>query len=377
MRIAHVVTYVSPDGAFGGPVRVALGQAAGLARRGHEVTVFAASPDDRPRETLQDGYLLRTFPARRLNRRLGFAGMFAPGLTRALRRELSSFEVVHVHLARDLVTLPAARATRKAGVRLIAQPHGMIDRSRNPLARPIDAWEVRAALSEAAAVLTLTSQEQQDIRDLAPAARVMPIANGTEVIPLPAYSDRLDRVLFLARLHPRKRPVAFVEMAEALIRRGTESDFVLAGPDEGEGSHVRELIDAARMEARVRWIGPVDPADTDALLREARVYVLPAVGEVFPMSILEAFSAGTPVVTTSSLGIAAKCEEYGAALITDGSVGELARAVERILTNPAVAEDLRLGAARLLEAEMSIDSVVDDLLVHYGAAGDSAGTGAR
>ena len=38
MKIAHVVTYISPDGAFGGLVRVALGQAEALAERGHDVT---------------------------------------------------------------------------------------------------------------------------------------------------------------------------------------------------------------------------------------------------------------------------------------------------------------------------------------------------
>ena len=43
MRILHVVTLVSPDGAFGGPVRVAENLARELRRRGHDVTVAAAA----------------------------------------------------------------------------------------------------------------------------------------------------------------------------------------------------------------------------------------------------------------------------------------------------------------------------------------------
>ncbi|MTE23275.1 glycosyltransferase [Microbacterium sp. ZXX196] len=369
MKIAHVVTYISPDGAFGGPVRVALGQAAELAKRGHEVTVFAASPDDAPKTFDQDGYSVRTFPAKRVHRRLGFAGMYAPGLTKALRSQLHDLDVVHVHLARDLVTLPAARAARKSEVRLIAQPHGMIDKSSNPLAGPVDAWEVRAALTSASAVLTLTDQESKDIADIAPDATVRQIRNGIRGGDLPPYANRNGGVLFLARLHPRKRPLAFVEMATVLLERGITADFVLAGPDEGESERVQEAISSSGHKAHISWAGAVDPALTDTLLRDAKVLVLPSVGEVFPMTVLEAFAAGTPVVTTSSLGIASKCEEYGAALVTDGSPSDLADAVEKVLTGRHVANALRESARRFIDAELSIEAVTETLLASYAPAG--------
>jgi glycosyltransferase involved in cell wall biosynthesis len=367
MRIAHVVTYISPDGAFGGPVRVALGQAAALAARGHEVTVFAASPDESPRAVEIDGYRLRTFPARRVHRKLGFAGMYAPGLTNALNAELPGLDVVHIHLARDLVTLPAARATRKAGVRLVVQPHGMIDRSTNPLAGPIDAWEVRAALTDAAVVLALTDKETRDIARISPKAHLQKIRNGIKLNDVPSLAGRKAAVLFLARLHQRKRPLTFVDMASDLINQELDAQFILAGPDEGEGERVRSAIESSNAGGRIRWIGAVDPSATHALLMDASVFVLPSVGEVFPMSILEAFAAGTPVVTTSSLGIASKCEEYGAALVTDGSSEQLALAVRRVLTEPALAQALQRGALEYMKNELNIELVVDQLLGYYRA----------
>ncbi|MDD7930674.1 glycosyltransferase [Microbacterium thalli] len=367
MRIAHVVTYISNDGSFGGPVRVALSQAAALAARGHDVTVYGASPDAVPRTVRQDGYRLRMFPARRLHRALGFAGMFAPGLTRALKAEIHAIDVVHVHLARDLVTLPAARAARKAGVRLIVQPHGMIDRSTNPLAVPVDAWEVRPALRAASTVLTLTDQEQRDIRAIVPTARVRSIGNGIVVADVPDYEGRANEVLFLARLHPRKRAVAFVEMASELIARGETATFTLAGPDEGDGEGVRAAIRRSPAPERIRWIGPVDPALTDALLRRVRVFVLPSTGEIFPMAILEAFAAGTPVVTTDSLGIAAACRGYDAAAVTDGSISALADAVSAVLASSERAHELRTGARTYVTEELGIDRVVAELLDTYGA----------
>jgi hypothetical protein len=41
MRILQVVTLISPDGAYGGPARVALNPSAELIRRGHDVTLGA------------------------------------------------------------------------------------------------------------------------------------------------------------------------------------------------------------------------------------------------------------------------------------------------------------------------------------------------
>lgn len=365
MKIAQVVTYISPDGAFGGPARVALGQAEALSARGHDIHVFAAAPHREPQTYQRDGFTVRTFPAKRISRRLGFAGMYAPGLSKALRRDLTDFDAVHVHLARDLVTLPAARVARKGGSRVVLQPHGMIDESRHPLARPIDAWEVRPSLSNAAAVLTLTEREMADIAAIAPTAITTPIINGIARRAMPSLDMREDKVVFLARLHVRKRATEFVRMAEILVRRGCTSTFILAGPDEGQAAEVTELITSLNLASRVSWIGAVDPDNTDALLSSSRAYVLPSIGEVFPMSVLEAFRVGTPTVVTDSLGIADKCARYGAAIVTDGSAAALADAVQDILENRRRGDSLREGAQRFVESELSMDIVVDRLLRAY------------
>ncbi|CAN5423543.1 glycosyltransferase [soil metagenome] len=287
--------------------------------------------------------------------------MRAPELTRALRRELTSLDVVHVHLARDLVTLPAALAVRKSDVAYVVQPHGMIDASDRLLAGPLDAYATKPVLRGASAVLALTDQEDRDIRTVERGSNVLPIANGIRVGEMPRYEGRKNIVLFLARLHERKRPIAFVQMATMLVDSFPGTDFVLAGPDEGEAPALLAAIEAAGVGDRVRWVGPAAPSATDALISSARAYVLPSVNEVFPMTILESLRVGTPVVTTDSLGIASACERYGAAMITDGSPAELANAVARVLGEHGVAEGLRAGGHEYLRAELDIARVVDDL----------------
>ncbi|MBM7751594.1 glycosyltransferase involved in cell wall biosynthesis [Microbacterium laevaniformans] len=193
--------------------------------------------------------------------------------------------------------------------------------------------------------------------EIEPSVKQVRITNGVHVGELSPYNDRLPRVVFLARLHPRKRAPAFVETARLLAPRFPQLEFVLAGPDEGDGKRVAEMISALGESVPVRWIGAVDPAETDSLLRSASAYVLPAEGEVFPMSLLEALRAGTPSVVTTSLGIADACRKYGAAVITDGSPEAMAHALAEILTVPGHAESLRQGGATYLRDELNIDHV--------------------
>jgi len=366
MKIAHVVTYISPDGAFGGPVRVALGQAEALAMLGHEVTIYAAAPIATAEIVTRDGYTLRTFPARQVHKRLGFAGMRAIGLTRALREQLPDLDVAHVHVARDLVTLPAIRAIQKSNIDYFLQPHGMIDASSRLLARPVDALATKSALERAAKIFTLTSIEEQEIRAIAPKSNLEPIRNGIKIPQhIPEYNDRLPMILFLARLHPRKRATTFVSMAARLAPLFPKHKFIIAGPDEGEGAVVEKMIADTDNKDQIKWIGAVEPSETSNLLRSAQVYVLPSVGEIFPMSVLEALQMGTPTVVTDSLGISSECDRYEAAVVTDGSVQELSSAVEAIITSASAAQTLRDGGFRYLRSELNIEAVARQLETAY------------
>lgn len=361
VRIAQVVTYVSPDGSYGGPTSVAFAQSAALARLGHTVTVFAGAPIGEETEEIRDGFSLRLFPAHILQRRLGFAGMRAPELTQALRAELGSFDVLHLHLARDLVTLPVGRLALRRGIPYLAQTHGMIDASTNPLAPLVDRMLTKPILRGAAQVLALTDQEEDDLRGVEPHAAVGRIRNGVRVMTPPPLEGRPPVVLFLARMHERKRPLAFVEMARLVAVEHPEAQFSMWGPDEGQGLAVKRAIADSDLGDRLMWHGPASPDKVPALMASSQVYVLPSVGEVFPMTMLEAFQQGTPTVTTESLGIADKCHELGAALITDGSANQLAIAVGSLLDRGGRADLVREQASAYLGNELNIDDVAAEL----------------
>lgn len=337
MRIVHVVTLVTPDGAYGGPVRVALNQARALIEAGHDVVVAAAHRgfgDDVP-DSL-DGVPVRLFPAKTLVPGIGFAGLSSPSLQSWLSEEMPRIDVLHVHLARDFVTLLAARTAIKSSTPLVVQPHGMLDISKNVLAIPLDAAFAKPVLRRASCVFFLTDQEESDLRELAgPKLALKRLHNGVgRALPSARSSAKAEvDVLFVARLHSRKRPAMFVEMARNLCAKFPQASFSLVGPDEGEGRAVERAIQSAGYSGRIRWEGPLSMQETPRRTRESDIFVLPSVNEPFPMAVLEAMAAGLPVVVTDTCGIAPVIRENNAGIVVNDSLEELVDAVERLLAD--------------------------------------------
>ncbi|OBA86170.1 glycosyltransferase [Mycobacteriaceae bacterium 1482268.1] len=364
MRILHVVTLISPDAAYGGPVRVALNQAAALQDRGHDVVVAAAARGFDPLPDSIGGVRVELFEARTRIPRIGFAGLGAAGMTRWIGDHASEFDLVHVHLARDFVTLPAARVCLKRGIPVVVQPHGMIDFSSNLLAKPLDAFWTRPVLRSASTVFHLTPRESRDLRGVAGESLTMcELNNGVpEAIPRNASaSGQQPEVLFLARLHPRKRPDMFVRMAQQLIAEGYGARFSLVGPDEGARSEAEALIAEFGLESYVRCEGHLDSDHTASRLRKAAVYVLPAVDEPYPMSVLEAMAVGLPVVVTDTCGLAPLVEETQSGIVVGPELESLTNAVRGLLDDPRKAIAMGENARRAVSERSGMASVTDVL----------------
>lgn len=364
MRILQVVSLLSPDGAFGGPARVALNQSAELVRQGHDVTLAAGTRGYRVVPTEFHGVPLRLFPVRTVLPFLGFSGMTAPGLTRWARGHLDDFDVVHIHLGRDLMVLPVAALARRHRRPYVAQTHGMVIPSRHPLAGPLDALWTRRILAGAAAVFYLTDLERKQIRQVARGeVNLVNLPNGVPDYPsVHAQPDGAPEVLFLGRLHARKRPVLFVQMARRLLAEGVRARFTLVGPDEGEGSAVLAAIGD---ESRIRWEGSVDPEEAAQRMAQAAAYVLPAEREPYPMAVLEAMSVGVPVVVCPDCGLAPAIRDTGSGKVADGTVEDLTAALKSILSESgAYGQRARETAHR----DFGMSAVADRLLGIYRVA---------
>lgn len=367
MRIAQVVTLISPDAAYGGPVRVAINQLKSMASLGHQTHLYAAHRGYRSAPNEIDGITLTSYPATRLIPKTGFSGLTSMGLLVDLYRQLRNYDVVHVHLARDLITLPAAKLALSQNIPLVLQTHGMIDASAHPLAKPLDAVWTRPVLQKAGAVLYLTEREKIALQEVSrKEINLIPLANGVHIPAQKRAKDTVQpsrEVLFLARLHPRKRAVNFVKAAIRLLPEFQDTRFTLVGPDEGDGGEVARLIRGHG--PRINWEGPLSMDETIARMAKADIYVLPSVDEPFPMSVLEAASLGLPLIITNSCGLAATVAKFEAGMVIPDSEEALANAMRELLASPQTASVLGRNALTMVAGRFEMIEVARKLLEIY------------
>ncbi len=187
--------------------------------------------------------------------------------------------------------------------------------------------------------------------------------NGLVAEPLyppPPLHDRLapgepgNEVFTVTRLEQNKRPGLLVE-AMAEVRSPVRAAVA------GRGSAAEELAaTVARLGLgdRVSLLGFVDDDELVRRLRNALAVVYAPVDEDYGLVTLQAFLAGVPVITASDAGGVLEWVEHEVTgLVTDGTPGAVAAAIDRLADDRELAR--KLGAAgRERAAALGWDAVV-------------------
>ncbi|MFD8824054.1 glycosyltransferase [Streptomyces sp. NPDC059605] len=377
MKILHVVTLHTPDHAFGGPTRVALNLSKVQRAAGDDARIMALGDGfDGPLPREVEGVPAHLFRARHLLPAFEVSGITSGALLLTARRMMRGADLVHVHLMRDLVTLPAALLALATSTPLVVQTHGMVDPTENRVAKLTDLLGVRTVLRRADAVLHLTETERIDVNAVAapvPLTRTVRLVNGVRPQQRkPAREPgRPPTVLFLARIQERKRPEDFVAAMPAVLARHPDARFVLAGPDTGALRGTLELARGLGVTDSLDHVGPLDHEAVLAAGRQADVYVLPSIEEPLGVSVLEAMSVGTPVVITRTCGLAPDVARAGAGRVIDSRVGQDARNARGVadavleLLEPGANDRAGRAAWDLVNEDFTIEAVTGTLRRTY------------
>ena len=151
------------------------------------------------------------------------------------------------------------------------------------------------------------------------------------------------RALCVSRIDPRKGLRVLPEVIDQLRERGLSVSLDIVGPAVGRpGEEERSAIlaDAARRKIadHLRCLGPVPLEQLLPLYRGYDVFVLPTLpGEGIPRVLLEAMTAGVPVVTSRVAGIPSLIQhEVNGLLVDEPSAAAVAGAISRIVSDPAL-----------------------------------------
>jgi colanic acid/amylovoran biosynthesis glycosyltransferase len=171
--------------------------------------------------------------------------------------------------------------------------------------------------------------------------------------PARRVSDGPLRLLTVARLVPGKGHALLLEALASLRDRGIETatTFVGEGP---ERETLERLADELRLD--VRLAGAVGQDELRAFYDDAELFCLPTFAEGLGMVLLEAMSAGLPVVSSLVMGVPEVVEDGETGLLVlPGRADLLAEALARLAESGELREQLGRAGRRWVEDEFGIE----------------------
>ncbi|MEW1904780.1 MULTISPECIES: glycosyltransferase family 4 protein [unclassified Streptomyces] len=339
-----------------------------LIRLGHEVSVLAPADDETPLPpyVVSAGRAVPV-PYNGSVARLNFGFLSAARVRRWLHD--NAFDVVHIHEPTSpslgLLTCWAAQGP------IVATFHTSNPRSRAMIAAyPI----LQPALEKISARIAVSEYARRTlVEHLGGDAVVIP--NGVDVDFFaraePKKEWQGETLGFIGRIdEPRKGlPVLMKALPRILTERPGARLLVAGRGDEEEA--VASL--PREMRSRVEFLGMVSDEDKARLLRSVDVYVAPNTGgESFGIILVEAMSAGAPVLAADLDAFAQVLDQGGAGeLFANEDAGALADAAIRLLGDEERRKELSTrGSAHVRRFDWS--TVGADVLAVYETVTDGA-----
>lgn len=170
-----------------------------------------------------------------------------------------------------------------------------------------------------------------------PPSHVAVIPYGVDLETFTPDTDRPSNprsvCLYVGQISHRKGIPVLLRAARGL----PDVQFVLTGPVVTP-SLLRGLPPNAR------WLAPLPHAEVASLMRQADIFVLPAVEDAYPLAVLEAMASGVPVVVTDHVGTSETVDpSVNGLIVPAGDHAALAAALRRLVDDTDLRS--RMGAA--------------------------------
>ena len=276
-------------------------------------------------------------------------------LIKWLVRNARDFDLVEIHEVFTAAALLTATVARWKRVPFIVRPHGSLDpfdlrqhRAAKALLSPVFGY---ALLRPAGALCFTSSEELRRSRVFGSKAPRYSIPLPVHVTANPGRRAEFRQgigvepetfvVLFLSRINYKKGLERTLEAVATVHASGAPIVLVIAGDGEAQYvSHIQRRMDQLGIHTLVRFIGFVTGQAKADAFAGADAFVLCSDNENFGMTIIEALAAGTPVVISNRVYLAAELKARGAALVIEPTAAALHTALEELIVDSSVGTGL-------------------------------------
>jgi glycosyltransferase involved in cell wall biosynthesis len=373
VKVLHVVPDIAPES--GGQSTAAIGLCEGLT--GLRIDVNLLTTDYRV-----DSQTNSTRIARYIVPCAFSPWRWSPTLPSTLKALLSQVQIVHLHGLWLYPIWVAGRLCQALEVPYLLRPCGMLDRwslSQKPLRKAIYTVLLERRTIRRASAIHFTAEAEQ-FRSLtfgssAPSCIVplgLPREAYEDLPPLGAFRHRFPElmgrqfVLFLGRLHYKKRPDLLLQVFRELVKEFSQAALVLAGP--GEAQYVAGLQEQARdlgLGGHVVFPGLLRGRAVQEALVDAAIFVLPSLQENFSLAVAEAMAVGCPVVVSPHVALAKEIQEYSAGLVVNIELDELSNAIRQLLRDDSRRDAMGRNGRQLVLDRFTWNHVARQMMQVY------------
>ena len=217
---------------------------------------------------------------------------------------------------------------------------------------------VRGLLSKAHTVTVPSEYLRREMERYRPDLLLLPNALSIGAYPFRKRDRARSQLVWLRAFHETYNPSLAPRVLAILARSHPDIELTMIGPDRGDGSLDRARTEARELgvEDRVHFVNQVPKAEVGEHLARADVFINTTNVDNAPVSVLEAMACGLCVVSTRVGGIPDLVRDGEEALLVPPDDAEaMAAAVRRVLSEPALAEQLSTrGRARAQKADWSV-----------------------
>lgn len=184
-------------------------------------------------------------------------------------------------------------------------------------------------------------------------------------VPKPVLNT-VPQIFLASRLLIEKGIFEFIEALKLLKQKNLQFQAVIAGDiDPGNPGTISEAqLEEWKSSGIASFLG--FQKDMVLLLKSADIACLPSYREGLPMSLLEAMSAGKPLVTTDAPGCRATVRERkNGFLVPMKDPQALAEALEKLLVNPALREQMGAESRKMAVEFFSTEKITSEIIKVY------------
>jgi glycosyltransferase involved in cell wall biosynthesis len=377
VKVLQVVPSLATE--WGGPVKVVNELAGALEVIGVSSEIISAQgrrvgnpetvTNDIPIHLFETGPIARLWTAH------------TPGLKKTLARKIPDFDLVHIQELWHYPGYIASKIARSRNVPYIVTIHGELNEwnlQQKRLKKQIYMTAIqRGILQKSAALHAITQAESNRIRQLEIETPVAMIPNGIhteEFENLPDRSQFVSRypelenrliVLFLGRIQQKKGLDILAQAFGNLVRTRHDVRLVVAGPDEDNTlTEIKTILKSQGALEKAVFPGMLTGEQKLEALGAADIFALTSYSEGFSVALLEALSAGLPLVITDECNFP-EVGDSRAGFVVRPNDSETASALMSLLDSADLRREMSENARRLVRSNYTWERIAEKMFTLY------------